>query len=123
MLMLLTLCVPMTSCSDDEDDGPDHPDLEQNNLIGVWVSEDSDDTYYLSYTFKSDGTGSCFTKSTIGSMTLTDSWEFVYAYDDENKSLQLYPKGDDTVYRYTVNLTGKTLMLTNNNGVLVLIKQ
>lgn len=119
MLMLFAFCVTSTSCSSDEDE----PGTGESNIVGTWVVEGSDDTNYTSYTFDSDGSGVCFEKYTSGSMTLTDSWGFVYAYDEESKSLQLYPEGDTTVYRYTVNLTGNTLMLTRNNQVLILIKQ
>ncbi|MBQ7042543.1 MAG: hypothetical protein IJN66_07555 [Muribaculaceae bacterium] len=119
MLMLFAFCVTSTSCSSDDDE----PGTGESNIVGTWVVEGSDDTNYTSYTFDSDGSGVCFEKYTSGSMTLTDSWGFVYAYDEESKSLQLYPEGDTTVYRYTVNLTGNTLMLTRNNQVLILIKQ
>ncbi len=119
MLMLFAFCVTSTSCSSDDDE----PGTGESNIVGTWVVEGSDDTSYTSYTFDSDGSGVCFEKYTSGSMTLTDSWDFVYAYDEESKSLQLFPEGDTTVYRYTVNLTGNTLMLTQNNQVLILIKQ
>lgn len=117
--MLFAFCMTSTSCSSDDDE----PDAGKSNIVGTWVVEGSNDTNYTSYTFDSNGSGVCFEKYVSGSMTLTDSWGFVYAYDEENKSLQLYPEGDTTVYRYTVNLTGNTLMLTRNNKVLILIKQ
>lgn len=120
MLILLAFCVTTTSCSSDNDD--DEPGVK-TGIVGTWVVEGSNDSNYTSYTFDTDGSGVCFEKYTSGSMTLTDSWGFVYAYDEENKSLQLYPEGDTTVYRYTVNLTGKTLMLTRGSSVLILIKQ
>ncbi|MBQ9744114.1 MAG: hypothetical protein IJW19_03220 [Clostridia bacterium] len=79
-LMLLFVCVLMTSCDD-----PDDYVYDGHSLVGKWQEVDFDEGFYKTYEFKADGTVT-YAYCTYGMITDSDSGIATYDYrvDDNN---------------------------------------
>lgn len=109
MLALLITGVCATSCGDDKDDASS----SSNSIIGTWVTPDES----IKYEFRSNGTGMRTTDAG------TQNFEYTFSNSDSSAYLKLWYVNSDSVYNYSVQRTGDTLMLTSGNTTLILKKK
>lgn len=122
LLMMVTLSVCMASCGDDSKEEEIEKIIEETGIIGTWY--DTSGGSSITFTFSKDGSGYMSeTTTTSTGHSQTTNLAFVYTYTAESHLLKLYVNGSDTVYFYTVDLTGNTLMLTRGNSVYILKKR
>ncbi len=106
MLAMLVASVSFVGCSDDDDDVVDDP----KSIVGTWEEVDID----ITFQFNADGTGMLKDKSG------TSNFKYTYSYSDE--ILKLWYVNSTTVYNYSAQRTGNTLMLTRDGSVYVCTK-
>lgn len=102
MLLIVTLSVSFTGCSDDEKDS------KRSDLIGAWRSMDSDGGYTM-YVFYSNGNG-IFTEE---SDDTSDSDMFTYQLMDN--MIMIRESDGDIVMLQIVSLS-KTMLVVMDDG-------
>lgn len=108
IVMVMTMSMAFTSC--DKEKEP--PVIDESTIIGMWY-DTTDDA--ASFNFKNDGTGVLTTDA--------GTQNFEYTYSASEKSLKLWFVGSTTIYNYSVQRTGNTLMLTQGSKTIVLKKK
>ena len=111
VLLMLVTSVCMFSCSDDDE--PEQP-TSSDNIIGVWVTT-GDPYYATTYEFRNDGTGVI--------TNISGSTNIRYTYSSTEKILKLWAVNDDIVYNYSVQQTGNTLMLSDGDGLILVLER
>ena len=124
-LFLMALCVTsFTACSDDDDEGGNGGN---NSIVGTWVQESVEETYYgevtntTTFVFNSNGQGTEQYKTVMkyedGRPTVTNEQDpepFSYSYDSESQVLTLMY---NTRYdRYTAIIMGNRMLLQDEDG-------
>lgn len=109
IVMAMTMSLVFTSCGDD---GEEEKVIDESTIIGMWY-DTTDDA--ASFNFKNDGTGVLTTDA--------GTQNFEYTYSASEKSLKLWFVGTTTIYNYSVQRTGNTLMLTQGSTTIVLKKK
>ncbi|WP_278630094.1 DUF5640 domain-containing protein [Parabacteroides goldsteinii] len=112
LLMMLTMSVCMLSCGDDDDES----NTGDDSIVGTWVRTGSS-TNVTTYQFSSDGTG------TITDDSGTRNIKYTYSVSSTSKILQLWYVTSTTIYEYSVQRTGNTLMLENGNGKIIILEK
>ena len=104
MLVAVFMCINLSSCSDDEDEGD--KDLDAT-LYGEWVENDGNKYVHDYYCFYSDGTG------------IHGSWESDIDWVNEDDDIKWYTVDDKYLYidggKHEYSCDGSSLVI-NLNG-------
>lgn len=93
MLLILPLGFAFASCSDDDDDKS-----SLSAVVGTW--EEGDSYWYMSITFKSDGTFTAYEENEYNGRHYTFSQTGTYSYSDSRLIVKTY-SGDEVLPKGT----------------------
>lgn len=96
ILVMMTLCLGFTACSDDDDNN--NPS-ESNPLVGVWKYSFGTPTDYCLVTFRANNTGN-YIEFENGKPEYEYNIDFIYSYSASNNTVKIYTaNGEEVDYR------------------------
>ena len=113
MLLLVTIVMGMTSCSDDKNEPESKIDI-----IGTWAETTYTESGSLSFTtivewtFNNNGTASEYFETKMNNSTLTTN-NFNFTYMLKSDKLTLKSTSTDKVTEYTISVNGNIMKMGN----------